>query len=907
MSTQSQVATCALERYTRDESDRRVQLDDALERHRREAERAKTGAACAMAAAEAAIERQRHVCARVTLEGRLHSESAIAALETESSRRQAAQQAASEAQAQASEAARRAEDERVTRDLAERQADRERVAATAAVQTAEAVAQQAAKASQHAANAEKRRRAVEERMKAERERMEAALASQQRKLSQERASLSAALAEQENEMQRVVRSFDERVHQLERRTMEMAAAPRERDATPPSSPPPEPPPPQQQQQQQQMLQHPPPQNTPAERGMCSRANGTPDGTAIHAVGHCGTTLSLAPPRCMSASTSCSDLQPPASSSRHEQAAPATSDAQTAVVTDADGRPAPPTTVVHVHLPPSAAGAPVAAAPAPPAAPRYESAHAQSEAPMGAGPHSSLAELRSRCDLDVTRSAMEASLLRSEMERRSDMERWTAQSVQQASREVALQQRVQSLEQQLHGVHTPRAEHAVPPQCRYAPVASEPPPPAFYERTSYELAEGMPYGAYATPSAQHHVQHHHVQHQHVQQQHVQQQQQSLSQSAYSRPPSQPDYSTYLGRPPSRMPPTPDPVPSMPPPPAYAEPLSGRASIAEEQQDFQALQRELRSIAREQLSLLSTEHADYGARADRANGDGAGALRFSPPSEEFATGSAPMRGSPPPRASPPELVPQPAAARSGAPSPPALVEGRGNAPPAFASPPPVRALSHTAAADGELQETLRLLHESRADALEQMHHSQAKARDDEREQMQELIGELRSWKRQNERRMAEMSQKSAADFLACKQSATSQPPPQEAAYSRPPRHQALGATTSAATEVAVYREAASSARAACSEAAKHCEAARHCAGRASEASSRPRTGLAAAARSVAASSSSSHSQPPNGTPLSARAGTTASGPTPRGERSLRELQRELESLKSSLSVYLGSGIV
>jgi hypothetical protein len=55
---------------------------------------------------------------------------------------------------------------------------------------------------------------------------------------------------------------------------------------------------------------------------------------------------------------------------------------------------------------------------------------------------------------------------------------------------------------------------------------------------------------------------------------------------------------------------------------------------------------------------------------------------------------------------------------------------------------------------------MVHESRADALEQLQASQARAREQEREQMHELMHELRSWKRQNERRMAELTMRTSA---------------------------------------------------------------------------------------------------------------------------------------------------
>ena len=60
--------------------------------------------------------------------------------------------------------------------------------------------------------------------------MEEALEAQQRRLAAERASLSAQLAEQESEMQKMVRRFDDRVMALERRTTEISSQQAEQQA-----------------------------------------------------------------------------------------------------------------------------------------------------------------------------------------------------------------------------------------------------------------------------------------------------------------------------------------------------------------------------------------------------------------------------------------------------------------------------------------------------------------------------------------------------------------------------------------------------------------------------------------------------------------------------------------------------
>ena len=174
------------------------------ERQRAEAERAKTGAACAISAVEAALDLQRQVCAQVTLERRLLSESASEALSTESVRRAAAQHAAAEAQEVASEAsqlveqeravaealvaeararvekeraeaARRVRVEKAVAEAAKALAIKDREAALAAAYMSETVATQAAMAATHAAQADHKRRAIEGRLQCERQTMESKL------------------------------------------------------------------------------------------------------------------------------------------------------------------------------------------------------------------------------------------------------------------------------------------------------------------------------------------------------------------------------------------------------------------------------------------------------------------------------------------------------------------------------------------------------------------------------------------------------------------------------------------------------------------------------------------------------------------------------------------------------------
>ena len=222
--------------------------------------------------------------------------------------------------------------------------------------------------------------------------------------------------------------------------------------------------------------------------------------------------------------------------------------------------------------------------------------------------------------------------------------------------------------------------------------------------------------------------------------------------------------------------------------------------------------------------------------------------------------------------------------------------------------------TQRADGELQQTLSLLHESRANALSQLHHSQARARSDEREQMTELMGELRQWKRQNEARMSELQRGGARGaYIDALSTPVPKPPlypPQP--YERPavtaaavghphieqphrPTTRAAPPTAYPAGAIAVATCAASTPEAV--QAASRTTAdsfAPSSANRPSPASSWNSVGLRssssarAGGRSAAASSSHGVVRP-NALVLSPRAPTSAAASNvPRGERSLRELR-------------------
>ena len=183
-----------------------------------------------------------------------------------------------------------------------------------------------------------------------------------------------------------------------------------------------------------------------------------------------------------------------------------------------------------------------------------------------------------------------------------------------------------------------------------------------------------------------------------------------------------------------------------------------------------------------------------------------------------------------------------------------------------------LATAAAQDEELQHVLRQLRRSRADAVDELAASQQRARKSERGEMAELMAEVRSWKMQNEERLKALT--------ANRRTPPKQPAPFRAAaaalgdaptQARTPARQAAASPPVAESPLAVLRAAGGGPRAAAA---------------------------AAAARSNGAA------QPSPLRPQSARPG---GGARDAGDhRSLRELQKELESLKRSLSVYLGPGL-
>ena len=162
------------------------------------------------------------------------------------------------------------------------------------------------------------------------------------------------------------------------------------------------------------------------------------------------------------------------------------------------------------------------------------------------------------------------------------------------------------------------------------------------------------------------------------------------------------------------------------------------------------------------------------------------------------------------------------------------------------------SAVAANDRELQGVLRQLKSSRAAALEELQSSQERAWQSEREQMKGIMTDLRSWKQKNVARLSDLSL-AEERALAEKHRAW----PQQPAATTPPPPPRPIATPRAPTPT-------------------------------HETTISPPAPL--------------HHQGGAG---GGAAGRRSSGGDSDG-RSLRELQRELESLKSSLSVYLGPGV-
>ena len=647
-------------------------------------------------------------------------------------------------------------------------------------------------------------------------------------------------------MARVVRGFDRRVMELEERTMELAAAPRYRDeqtgeavaalpepayAAAPSA------------------QAPPPPHPHEPLVMSTPGDGASEDR-----------VSLAPPRHLTASTSCSDL--------HEGAlVPAAPSDGSAAHHSGAG----PTTVVHVHLPHGMGGiggvvanppAPSAPTPSPPSAEEYAS-HLSPAASTCAG----ISHVPSAVSIDMEAIAAEAQRMASEQQK-------TAHGP--SDRERLLEQRVYSLEQQLHDAR------AVPPAGIYdnVPLARTRPSSATASFVQgLGLSTELGYNAsgtgrytpasYAAASGRSSVQ------------------------GVSNPPS------YH---------MPSPPPAMPPTPVYGK----SPESAQDEESFDALADELRSIARDQLALLETERRVNGQSRRDSHAltaplppDIAPAL--SPASAANYIAPAPALGAP--------MHMQQHVPGSEAASNPAFhsVAKEVTASPPHVPPSPARALAKAAASDGELQETLRMLHESRADALEQLHRSQARAREDEREQMSELMGELKEWKQQNEKRMKELGTRTG--FREYAASPSKPPPPRQVAGPTTPRSYAaryadakMGSDSSSARASPSRRDDAgwNGSRLIANVDRVNGHHIRSQGSRndstdrlSSSNGTSERKGLAAEARALG-------SRPPLPPPATNGPAAAPSTSQPRGERSLRELQRELESLKSSLSVYLGSGL-
>lgn len=160
-------------------------------------------------------------------------------------------------------------------------------------------------------------------------------------------------------------------------------------------------------------------------------------------------------------------------------------------------------------------------------------------------------------------------------------------------------------------------------------------------------------------------------------------------------------------------------------------------------------------------------------------------------------------------------------------------------------------------------------SRADALEQLQSSQQRARRQERDQMQQLMGELRSWKQQNESRLRQLSSRASQPVVVESE------PRSPSNISNPGREESgVGHG---------FLEA------------RNCHASpskrsRRSTGWSDEASKKQ---MPQAETSWDLESRSERRSPE-------REKTMQQAQQP----SLRELQRELQKLKSSLSVYLGS---
>ena len=341
------------------------------------------------------------------------------------------------------------------------------------------------------------------------------------------------------------------------------------------------------------------------------------------------------------------------------------------------------------------------------------------------------------------------------------------------------------------------------------------------------------------------------------------------------------------------------PVQPPPPAAAP--AGPSGT----ETLDALAHELRLIAREQLSLL--------------NGNASPPRVPSPP---LPSASAPSNG-------------LPRVERHGASTPNGNHHHHNPTPPPSSPPAPLMAVASGSGGVADAHETVRLLHESRADALEQLHASQARAREAERRQMGELMGELQAWKKENEQRMEMLASRSnelstprlPPSKLAPKFADNrSDSPPDVATHAAPlpaatPAESRVNGGASGAAKRGGRDDAFRSLRT-----PRATEPAPSSSGR-ENAAERLRPEVASSLRwpaaeqpTAATPQSGVGSRPPlgrggggalssphHGDYSSRRVVARGAGDPPEESRSLRALQKELDSLKSSLSVYLGSGLL
>jgi hypothetical protein len=206
------------------------------------------------------------------------------------------------------------------------------------------------------------------------------------------------------------------------------------------------------------------------------------------------------------------------------------------------------------------------------------------------------------------------------------------------------------------------------------------------------------------------------------------------------------------------------------------------------------------------------------------------------------------------------------------------------PPSASLPGAPAPSAAGPQDQELQGVLRQLKASRAAALQEMQASQERAWQREREQMAGIMGDLREWKRGQSCRASHPPLALAASLAhALNASAAPPPAPHTTPHGTPPPPLPEPRTAPPPVPPAAPQDSAALLSADINDSV-----------------ARP--------ASCAADASRRPSTPPQATPVrsSARRGVVSALAAPPEGPGLRDLQRELESLKSSLSVYLGPGV-